>query len=134
MVCETGGPVVEHEWAELVLAGAEDEPAITPLMAAFNEAEGITWRPEPMGAALRRVLGEPDLGLILVARARGSRDVVGYALATFGYVRLCNTNAVHLMVRPENERARSLYESCGFQVTPRIMMTKHLVSRAGWPG
>jgi ribosomal protein S18 acetylase RimI-like enzyme len=34
------------------------------------------------------------------------------------------TKAVHLMVRPENTRARSIYEATGFQVVPRLLMTK----------
>jgi ribosomal protein S18 acetylase RimI-like enzyme len=39
-----------------------------------------------------------------------------------------NVNAVHLMVRPDNERARSLYLSRGFREAPRIFMTKRLVA------
>ncbi len=35
--------------------------------------------------------------------------------------------AAHLMVRPDNERARTLYEDNGFCRTPRIMMTRILV-------
>lgn len=145
---------------EIVLARGEDEPELLPLMVAFNQAEGIVWRPEVMIAALRRVLHEEDLGLVLVARAAADHDMVGYSLATFGYdiefagrdsfitelfvqssfrgrglgralldsmvdhLRDRAVNAVHLMVRPENERARSLYERFGFRVTPRVMMTK----------
>lgn len=33
-------------------------------------------------------------------------------------------NAVHLMVRPENEKARTLYESHGFHEVPRLLMTR----------
>jgi ribosomal protein S18 acetylase RimI-like enzyme len=145
------------------VAGIEDEEEILPLMIAFNELEGIPWRPESMTAALRRVLRGQEIGLVLLARATASRDVVGYCLATFGYdlefagrdafitelfvepasrgrgvgralldamierLRGCGVRAVHLMVRPENERARSLYESIGFSVAPRIMMTKLIV-------
>jgi len=140
----------------------DDEPEIAPVMAAFNQVEGIVWRPGSMIPALRRVLRESELGLILVARDRASRAVVGYCLATFGYdlefagrdafitelfvessargrgygqalldsmvesLRQHDTKAVHLMVRPENERARSLYEGRGFDVSPRLMMTKLL--------
>jgi ribosomal protein S18 acetylase RimI-like enzyme len=32
------------------------------------------------------------------------------------------------MVRPENERARALYEARGFTVVPRMLMTKLLAS------
>ncbi len=145
---------------DILLAGIDDELGLVPLMAAFNQAEGILWKPESMTAALRRVLREDALGLILVARDRSSTRIVGYGLATFGYdlefagrdafitelfVEPANrgrglgqllldsmveklqehgVGAVHLMVRPENVRARRLYESRGFRVAPRIMMTK----------
>lgn len=48
--------------------------------------------------------------------------------ATLEHLRQNGVNAAHLMVRPENDRARSLYESHGFHVSPRIMMTKSLTS------
>ena len=35
-------------------------------------------------------------------------------------------HAVHLVVRPDNPRARALYESHGFKASPRILMTKEL--------
>lgn len=154
---------MEARKVEILRAGIGDEPAILPLMAAFNRTEGIDWRPGPMGAALRRLLGAGDLGLVLVAREGASRAVTGYMIATFGYdlefagpdafitelfveplsrgrglgralldamighLRLSGTNAVHLMVRPENERARALYAGRGFRLAPRIMMTMPLV-------
>jgi ribosomal protein S18 acetylase RimI-like enzyme len=147
---------------EIVLAGAEDEQGIIALMIDFNQAEGITWEPESMGAALHRLLRERDLGLVLVARDEASRLMVGYGLATFGYdiefagrdafitelfvtqaargrglgralldamteeLRLRETKAVHLVVRPENAAARALYESRGFRVSPRLLMTRRL--------
>jgi ribosomal protein S18 acetylase RimI-like enzyme len=37
--------------------------------------------------------------------------------------------AVHLLVRPENRGARRLYATVGFDVMPRLMMTKELSSR-----
>lgn len=37
--------------------------------------------------------------------------------------------AVHLMVRPENEQARRLYESHGFRVAPRIIMTRQIEAK-----
>jgi ribosomal protein S18 acetylase RimI-like enzyme len=147
---------------QITPAGIDDERDIVPLMAAFNDAEGIPWRPAPMGAALQRLLGDASLGLILVARDRATRAPVGYGLATFGYdlefagadafitelfvdpalrgrgvgrsllealvqaLQARGANAVHLMVRPENERARSLYAKLGFHTAPRIMMTRRL--------
>ncbi len=62
------------------------------------------------------------------ARSRG----VGCALldAVVAELRGRGARAVHLMVRPENERARALYERFGFQVVPRLVMSKSLVSDA----
>jgi ribosomal protein S18 acetylase RimI-like enzyme len=151
---------VDANSVDIRVAGIGDEPGLVPLMAAFNQTEGIVCKPESMIAALRRVLREDALGLILIARDRSSGTIVGYGLATFGYdlefagrdafitelfVEPANrgrglgkllldslveklqehgAGAVHLMVRPENTRARRLYESRGFRTAPRIMMTK----------
>ena len=41
-------------------------------------------------------------------------------------LRAAGIHAVHLMVRPENERARALYEGFDFEVIPRLLMTKSL--------
>jgi ribosomal protein S18 acetylase RimI-like enzyme len=140
----------------------EDEGALLPLMIDFNREEGIAWKPEAMTAALRRLLVEHDLGLVVIARDGQAGSVVGYGIATFGYdlefagrdafvtelfvtpaqrrrglgrkllaslveaLRTRDTRAVHLMVNPVNERARSLYAGAGFVVSPRIMMTREL--------
>jgi hypothetical protein len=53
---------MEAKRVEILLAGIEDAQEIIPLMAAFNEGEGIVWRPASMIAALRRLLRESDLG------------------------------------------------------------------------
>jgi ribosomal protein S18 acetylase RimI-like enzyme len=37
-------------------------------------------------------------------------------------------NAVHLVVRPENERAFELYKTSGFAVSPRVFLTKVLAA------
>jgi len=59
-------------------------------------------------------------------RGRGfGRDLLDSLVRT---LRERGTKAVHLMVRPENKRARSLYESRQFRVVPRLLMTKRLVS------
>lgn len=42
------------------------------------------------------------------------------------HLRQRSVNAVHLVVRPDNPRARALYESHGFKASPRIVMTKNL--------
>ena len=147
---------------EIVSAGADDEEVILPLMIAFNGDEGIAWQPSTMVPALRRLLHDPALGIVLVAKERTSSAPVGYGIATFGYdveysgrdaiitelfvesrhrgrgagrllldalvrtLRGHGISAVHLMVRPENARARALYESLEFRQVPRLLMTRHL--------
>lgn len=145
---------------EIVAAGPEHEADVVPLMAAFNEAELITWAPQTMVPALRELLQSPTRGLVLVALEQG--HVIGYGVATVGYdiefsgedafitelfvapharkrgtgrllleslvlaLRNRGIKAVHLMVRPENQRARELYEKLDFRVIPRLLMTKEL--------
>jgi ribosomal protein S18 acetylase RimI-like enzyme len=46
--------------------------------------------------------------------------------STMQHLHQRNVNAVHLVVRPDNQRARTLYESHGFKASPRILMTKDL--------
>jgi ribosomal protein S18 acetylase RimI-like enzyme len=46
--------------------------------------------------------------------------------STEQHLRQRNVHAVHLVVRPDNPRARTLYESQGFKASPRIIMTKEL--------
>jgi ribosomal protein S18 acetylase RimI-like enzyme len=147
---------------EFVQAGSGDAQAILPLMVAFNAFEGIAWEPQSKVAAFERLLRDPKLGFVLIARRHGSADVLGYGLATYNYdlefagvdafiteifvaephrgqglgralldatvekLREQGTTAVHLVVRPENERARALYEAHGFRLVPRVMMTKVL--------
>lgn len=147
---------------EVRRATVSDVPAILPLMAAFNAHEHIVWEPEPMTAALVRLVEKPSLGVVLVAVNTAGAGVVGYGLATFGYdiefsgpdafitelfvapesrrfgigrllldaliaaVISGGGGAIHLMVRPENTEARTLYESRGFRVVPRLLMTKVL--------
>jgi ribosomal protein S18 acetylase RimI-like enzyme len=150
---------VETQPFEIVSAGADDEQLILPLMIAFNEDEGITWQPSTMVPALRRLLHEPALGLVLIARERVARAAVGYGIAAFGYdveyswrdafiaelfvessyrsrgagrqlldalvstLIVDGIKAIHLAVRPENMRARALYESLDFRLVPRLLMT-----------
>lgn len=40
--------------------------------------------------------------------------------------RAAEAHALHLMVRPENEAARRLYARQGYEVVPRLIMTKPL--------
>jgi len=65
-------------------ATVDDLSPLLLLMEAFNEAEGISWRPAEMGSAAARLLADPSLGTILVAE-RETKELVAYAVATFGY-------------------------------------------------
>ena len=145
------------------------EPATTAvandvlrLIELLYADESIPFRGREMSAALERLLTEPALGFILIARDRASRAVVAYGVATLGYDvefagadsfitdlyvdrRVRNrgigqalldaltqalaergVKAVHLMVRPENQRAQALYQARGFNPVPRVLMTKLL--------
>ena len=65
-----------------------------------------------------------ELFVDAAARGRGlGRRILA---STLEHLRQSGVNAAHLVVRPENHRARSLYEGVGFQVSPRILMTKQL--------
>lgn len=50
--------------------------------------------------------------------------------ATIRALRERGSRAVHLLVRPENQSARSLYDQSGFRLIPRLLMTKSLVDVA----
>lgn len=67
-----------------------------------------------------------ELFVVPSVRGRG----IGSSLldAMVGSLGALGVNALHLMVRPDNDRARELYEKRGFQTAPRIMMTKRLAS------
>lgn len=59
-------------------------------------------------------------------RGRGiGRELLEAAICA---LRERGSRAVHLLVRPENQSARSLYDQSGFQVVPRLLMTKSLVN------
>ena len=64
-------------------AGLGDVRVLLAMMAEFNEGEGIDWHPARCEAALRRLLGEPNLGVAGVASVEG--DVQGYFIVTWGY-------------------------------------------------
>jgi ribosomal protein S18 acetylase RimI-like enzyme len=147
---------------DIELATTTEAPEVLRLIAQLYEGEAIPFRAEAMGAALRRLLSEPALGFVLIAREQATRAIVAYGVATFGFdvefagrdafitdlyvapharsrgvgqmlldaltegLRERGAKAVHLMVRPENERAQALYEARGFKVVPRTVMTKLL--------
>jgi ribosomal protein S18 acetylase RimI-like enzyme len=66
-----------------------------------------------------------ELFILPEMRRRG----LGHALleALIDELRNNDVHAAHLMVRPENEKARRVYHSLGFQEVPRITMSMDLV-------
>jgi ribosomal protein S18 acetylase RimI-like enzyme len=64
--------------------------------------------------------------LFVRSESRGSG--LGRALlkAMIDRLRDAQVGAVHLVVRPENDRARALYAALGFAASPRILMTRRL--------
>lgn len=70
---------------EIELATSAQAAEVLRLIAQLYEGEAIPFRAEAMGAALSRLLAEPNLGFVLVARLRESGAVVGYSVATFGF-------------------------------------------------
>jgi ribosomal protein S18 acetylase RimI-like enzyme len=59
---------------------------------------------------------------------RARRRGLGRAMlhATLDALREAGARAAHLMVRPENTRARALYEQAGFAPSPRVQLTRRL--------
>jgi ribosomal protein S18 acetylase RimI-like enzyme len=62
-----------------------DVADLLDMMKAFNRAERIRFRREHFSAALRRLLADPRLGVVVVAARRGRPALAGYAVVTFGY-------------------------------------------------
>ena len=96
-----------NEGIKVRAARSADVAALLPMMAAFNRGEGIRFRRAPVAAALRRLLRERRLGIVLVAESPGRRGLDGYAVATFGYdLEFDGTDAflTELFVRPAHRR------------------------------
>lgn len=121
--------------AALIPARTGDLAAIAPLMAIFNHEEGIAWRPEAMLPALERLLRDPSLGVVLLARAGHGGALRGYAIATFGYdVEFAGPDAfvTELFVAPEARRTglgRRLLEGMLAALAERGVRAAHLVVR-----
>lgn len=63
--------------------GLGDVPELLAMMAEFNAGEGIPWHSSRVEAALRRLVGEPNLGVVGVAVVDGA--IQGYFIVTWGY-------------------------------------------------
>jgi ribosomal protein S18 acetylase RimI-like enzyme len=70
---------------DIELATTIEAPEVLRLIAQLYEGEAIRFCAEAMGAALRRLVSEPALGFVLVARERTTRTIVGYGVATLGF-------------------------------------------------
>ena len=70
---------------EITPATPADAASLLRMIAELYAGEAIVFRAVAMEAALQRLLSEPALGLVLVARQGASDKVVGYGVATLGY-------------------------------------------------
>lgn len=66
----------------LRLATEADVAGLVVMMRAFNAHEEIDWDPRIGEVALRRLLGDPSLGVVAMLEEDG---VLGYAVLTWGY-------------------------------------------------
>jgi ribosomal protein S18 acetylase RimI-like enzyme len=66
--------------------------------------------------------------LFVVSRHRGFGLGRRLLSAMTTRMRALGAGALHLLVRPDNQSARRLYEGAGFQVVPRLMMTRSFLS------
>ena len=64
-------------------AGEADVPFLLASMVDFNRHEGIAWDPAEGEAPLRRLLGDPRLGRVVVFSSGG--EPAGYAVVSYGY-------------------------------------------------
>ena len=142
------------------VARTADVPALLAMMVDFNRHEKIAWRPRTIERALRALLADRGIGLVMVAEQ--ARVPIAYTVVSYGYdlefagrdafvtelfvsaphrqqgiarrllstllarVRKEHVHALHLVVRPENRKARALYADLGFARVPRLIMTKLL--------
>lgn len=112
-----------------------DAKALLALMAPFNRSEGIAWRPARVSVALRRLLREPRLGVVLVAEERSSDTILGYVVATYSYdLEFAGPDAfvTELFVRPDARgrgTGRRLLEAVERRVRSRGAAALHLLVR-----
>lgn len=104
-------------------------------MTAFNAAENITWQPETMIPALTRLIRDPQLGIVLIAREQMSREAIGYCLATFGFdIEFSGADAfvAELFVTPRARRlgvGRELLDRTVDALRSRDVLAVHLMVR-----
>ncbi|CAN5690082.1 hypothetical protein BH09MYX1_BH09MYX1_39030 [soil metagenome] len=65
------------------IAQTADVVRIVPMMIVFNAHEEIAWDPLVGERALRRLIGDPSLGVVGIAMSEDA--AVGYFVLTWGY-------------------------------------------------
>jgi ribosomal protein S18 acetylase RimI-like enzyme len=73
-----------EQWTVRKARPADVEPLL-PMMAAFNREEGIPFQRARVAPALRRLVREPRLGVVVVASSAKDQRLVGYAIGTLGF-------------------------------------------------
>ena len=58
-------------------ARVSDLSALLAMMAIFNRADRVPWRKRRVLPALRKLLGDPRLGRVIVTDARGGGELRG---------------------------------------------------------
>lgn len=116
-------------WRPEAMRGALErllrEPGLGIALAAWSEGEIVGYGVATFGYDLE--FAGPDAfvtELFVAPEARRRGMGRGLLEALVRHLTERGASAVHLMVRPDNEEARRLYESAGFRVVPRIMMTR----------
>jgi GNAT superfamily N-acetyltransferase len=104
-----------------------DDPQLGEVLLAEIEARPIGYAIITFGYDLE--FGGMDgylTDLFLIERERG-RGTGGWLLGEAERAaRDAGVQALHLMVAPQNQRAHHLYHRAGFQVSPRLFLTKLL--------
>jgi ribosomal protein S18 acetylase RimI-like enzyme len=89
-------------------AAQSDAGVVLAMMDDFNRLEGVGMSSEALDPPLRKLLGDEDLGRVILAEQGG--EVVGYAVVTWGYdLEYAGRDAylTELYLRPER-RGRGL--------------------------
>lgn len=69
----------------LRVATVDDVETILPMMLAFNRYESIPWTVERGVPALRRLLSDPNIGLLSLLEPDDGGPPVGYVILTWGF-------------------------------------------------
>lgn len=106
--------LLAHAELGLVLVACEGEQVLGHVVLTFGY--DLEWAGRD--AFVTELWVEPQ------ARGRGLGEQLLQAAEQ--HARAAEVHALHLMVRPENEGARRLYARQGYDVVPRLIMTRPL--------